>query len=457
MPSPNITRSTTTFDDITDITEVITSNNKLGFYKKSNVPAIRKISPTVTPSPEEAPYENISDIFNRRLRTLRRRMQKIVKNEELLSTFQMEQAKLAKQKSNSIVSINCPLDADQLKAIENKKHLNEIINELEHMFELVNNWLSSNPSPALPPISVEGGKSLPKKALPSPTPIPIPSHSTINSKDVFELWTGLSRLENIPYGLIPSEDLLGLKSLNSVIQSILDTEDYKSGLDSIILWMENSNSLDNNSEDDQSNSLFNLCPPYSLVRHCIKKILSSSQEKIEIKNKVENLNINKVENLNINKDVKQKKGKKEKFNPKKNIPAINIPSTGNEIVSESFDILPSFIIPSNEVKQFVPWTGLPVDSAIIKSTTTASLNLNNNCVMEVASVETTTNTTSLNSKKPSFILKKLSSPTPDGSSASPKRFQQKNRHQNRDKSGSNTPKLQDPSNKTSATMKETPL
>lgn len=376
--SSDSARSTTTFDDITLI-NVNSAVHNGSSNKKSAAPnsaSSRRLASLPSPSSEDPPYESVSDIFNRRLRALRKRMQKIEKNEDLLSAYELEKLKLSKQKSSTICA--CPLNADQLKAIANKSHLAEMISELEHISEITASWLASSSvsSSIVPP---------PTKShlLANGCPVNVPNQNPpstpqLGGKEVLELWMALYRLDTLPSGFLANEDLMSLQSANSIIQSLMGAPDQQKSLESIISWMSQSSSAEDTERSNPSaeDNLFSFGPSYSLVRYCIKKILASPASLLHPKSEK---NPTKIEEKNL----------KPKKTEEKNVPPPSIVSTPTPVSV-------------CEENTFVQWNILPsLDSAIIET--------NNSFLKE----------DTMPKKQPAFVLKKLQATTLPASEEEP--------------------------------------
>ena len=388
--SDSSARSTTTFDDITAIniprTTQYTSTHKKPI--NANIASSRKTGPLSSPNPEDPPYESVSDIFNRRLRTLRKRMQKIERNEELLAAYQLETLKLSKQKSSS--PRPCPLNADQLKAIENKSHLAEMIFELEHLLETVTRWLTSSSiigSINSSPSNSHQQNSSVRPATNTSSSNVQPIMTGLSGKEVLELWMTLSRLDTLPSGFLPNEDLLSLQSANSIIQSLMGAPDQQKSLEVILSWMCQSTSSDgddgaepNLSSADEN--LFSFGPPYSLVRYCTKKTLTLP---------ISSLPSDKTEKNPTKKEERKTKLKKSQDT--------------NGVASVSISPAQVSIPASSEEVSFVQWNVLSsLDDAIIHSNNSTSKS-------EVVP-----------KKQPAFILKKLQTPAlPTASEEQPRR------------------------------------
>lgn len=302
---------------------------------------------------DNEPAKNIHDIFAKRLRALKKRLQKIKRYEEIL--VQQETPKknitgfkqLASQDPKSPSLSTCSLNEDQLNALKKKDYVLELVKEIEQLDLQVMEFERRNPKIHQP---VQQSKKISQDD----------KDAIQQRQEVLMLWIALFRLEYIPASVLNREDSYAMRSLYALVHSILAAKDYKSGMQDLLHWMTN--------QEQSESTIQDLLPPYKVIKHCITKVLCAPLDHSRLS---QTLSMSEV------KDIIQKL----QVSNTKQDEKIQLEKPNTAEITQSYASNNAFITPiqkesvtrqstsslSNVDNLTRGWKGIPADSAILRT------------------------------------------------------------------------------------------
>jgi hypothetical protein len=161
------------------------------------------------------------------------------------------------KKAGKLASVpHVELNADQLKAIEKKDALLEVIGELESIQHQVSEFTSKKGLPKK--------ENHPQKGLPEKQPCPVVDVRR-GRAEIVKLWVSLARLECVPRGILPDADVESLRILKTILDSLAASPgSFEPTLGDLLDWM----------DAKKVSSFEEVLPSYKFVAHCVQKIMA---------------------------------------------------------------------------------------------------------------------------------------------------------------------------------------